>query len=334
MRKNKETEELEIKTPNGIKQEWKVLVILAVFIATLESAARILAPGLDSASKHIFEIPSIVDTMQEVEAEKKILVFGNSLIKHGVEMEQLKKAVGGDPSVFITKVSPVGTTVVDWTYLYKRYFENKDTHPNVIFVGFVRHHVADPAQAYPIRNRRLGRHFLAQEDQWQFWENELPDLHDRVQTSISHYSALFGDQPEHQYWLYREIIPHYGNGLGLNKEWIEQWQEDRADKAKKEKTVKSEGEAVTFHRVERFLNLMQQHQVKVYFIPMPQPEFYELDSKLSETVTRHGGVWLDARNVCLGEDQYSDGYHLGEKGKPVFTDWLAEEIKAELKAHY
>lgn len=317
------TNEAIEKKPNSFKAECGVILVVVCFIFILESVARYLAPNLDSASEHIFEIPSIVDSIEIANEENKVLIFGNSLMKHGIDMDLLRAEVGNEDSIFIAKVAPVGTSIVDWTYLYKRYFENSETHPDKIFVGFVGHHVADPAQAYPIRNRRLGRHFLAQEDQWEFGKDELPEIHDRMQTGISHYSALFGDQPEHQYWLYRAIIPHYGSGLSLNKNWVEQWQKQRADL----ESLKFEEQGVNFHRVERFLTLMRKHQVQVCFIPMPQPDFYELDENLQKIVISNGAIWLDARNVCIGDEYYSDGYHLGELGKPIFSQWLAKNIK-------
>lgn len=313
-------------TTKGIHTEWKVLAVVISFVLILEVVSRIIAPGFDSASEYIFEFPEIVESIGAEPKEKcSVMLFGNSLIKRGVNIDQLQEALPANNNIAVAKVAPVGTTIVDWTYLYKRYFENENTHPDIVFVGFVRHHIADAADAYPIRNRRLGRHFLAQEDQAHLWEHELPDFHDKIQTSLSHYSSLLGDQPEHQYLLFRVMIPHYGEGLSLNNDWVDEWKRKRTKKLAE--LSDKQLPPVTYKRLERFLDLMNSHGVKVCMIPMPQPEVYEIDNDVISLLESKGGTWLDARKVCLGQEYFSDGYHLGEKGIPIFTEWLSKEIE-------
>jgi len=310
------------KRAPGIYVEWKVLAVVALFVILLEIVARYVAPSLDSAAEHIHEFPNLVEEVEMNNSkEETLLILGNSLMAHGLDEELLQAQ---SSAYAVTKVAPVGTTIVDWTFLYKRYFENEEIHPNKIVVGFVRHHIADKAHAYPNRNRRLGRHFLAWEDQPLAWETEFPDMHDAVQTSLSHYSAIMGDQPEHSLLLSQAIIPYYSSGLSLNNDWVNAWNEKR-----RERLAESNPQKVpeaTYERLQRFIDMMKLHDIEVFFVPMPQPTFYKLDQKILDTINSNGMEWLDARKLCLDEKYFSDGYHLGEKGKEKFTNWLSKEL--------
>ena len=307
----------------GIDVEWKVLSVMATFVILLEIVARQVAPTLDSAAEHIHEFPKLV---KEVETNSKqattLLVLGNSLMRDGLDKQSLQSQLTSN--IEVTKITPVGTTVVDWTFFYKRYFENVKTHPDKIIVGFVRHHIADKAHAYPNRNRRLGRHFLAWEDQPLAWQTEFPNTHDKIQTSLSHYSAIIGDQPEHSLLLFQAIIPNYSSGLSLNNDWVNTWKKKKRELIEDsdyKKTLEP-----TYKRLQRFIDLMKSHDVEVYFVPMPQPTFYELNQKIIDIVRSNGMNWLDARNLCLDEEYFSDGYHLNKNGQETFTNWLSEQF--------
>jgi len=311
------------KRAPGLKVEWKVLTVMALFVILLEIKARQMAPTIDSAAEHIHEFPHLVNEVQaNNSAGESLVILGNSLMRNGLDEELLQSKML--PGVEVTKVTPVGTTIVDWTFLYKRYFENVEIHPDKIVVGFVRHHIADKAHAYPNRNRRLGRHFLAWEDQPLAWETEFPATHDRVQTSLSHYSAMMGDQPEHSLLLMQEIIPNYSSGLSINNDWVNAWKQKRREQAELRNPKKAA--VPTYVRLQRFIDLMKAHHVEVSFVPMPQPTFYELDQEIIDIVKSSGMQWLDARKLCLDDAYFSDGYHLGDKGKEKFTHWLSQHL--------
>jgi len=313
------------KRAPGFKTEWKVILVLALFVTFLEVVSRVIAPTLDSAAEHIHEFPELVEEVKVNSNDSKtLLLFGNSLMKHGLDEERLQATI--QSGIAVTKVTPVGTTIVDWTFLYKRYFENKQVHPDIIVVGFVRHHIADKAHAYPNRNRRLGRHFLAWEDQPLAWKTEFPNAHDAIQTGLSHFSAVLGDQPEHSLFLLQTTIPYYSEGLSLNNDWVNAWRERKQEAIAGE--FPQQADKATYVRLQRFIDLMKSHKIKVCFVPVPQPTYYELDQEIIDTVSSNGMYWLDARELCIGEEYFSDGYHLGEIGKKKFTNWMSEQIRS------
>lgn len=306
------------------RQEMRVVAVVVAFVIILEVVARVIAPALDYDRKHIHDFPQIVSEMPEKSADSlSVLFYGNSLMRFGVDETLIASELnkdGGTP-VAVTKVTPVGTAIIDWLYLYERYFVSKNRHPDVIVLGFVKHHVSDEE---PIKLRRLARHFVSTQALPMLWRKDLQDRHMQVQSVLCHSSALMGDQPEHQLGILYSVIPEYKNGLNQNNDWIRQAAEDRAHASNAGQAPKKE----SFERVQRFIDQAKEQGIEVWFVPMPQPEFYELAPELRQMIEKNGMKWLDARKIPgMDEKDFSDGYHLGESGKKKLTLWLAATLQ-------
>ena len=107
----------------------------------------------------------------------------------------------------------------------------------------------------------------------------------------------------------------YRLGLRINQDWV----------------TGEVGEPVatssSYERMERFIELVKSREVKLWLIPMPQPEHWEIDSQLLKLIDENELGLLDARSIPgMTEDDFSDGYHLGESGAEKFTRWFAGEI--------
>lgn len=306
------------------RQEMRVVAVVVVFVVVLEVVARVIAPILDYDREHIHAFPKMVSEMPaQSDDSLSVLFYGNSLMRFGVDEVLLASELDkdGDDPVVVTKVTPVGTAILDWLYLYDRYFTKATRHPDVIVVGFVKHHVSDEE---PIKLRRLARHFVSTQALPQLWHHDLKDMHMKAQSVLCHGSALMGDQPEHQLGILYAAIPEYKNGLNQNNDWIRQAAERRAE----ETAVGKQPKTATFQRVQRFIDQAKANGVEVWFVPMPQPEFYELDPELRQLVEKNGMRWLDARQIPgMKEDDFSDGYHLGDSGMKKLTLWMADILK-------
>jgi len=309
-------------------KELRVVAVVVIFVLFLEGLARYLAPTLDYDREHIYDFPRLVDELPEKrEGEDRILFYGNSLMLHGYDENLVRKVLSRSDEVSMTRVTPVGTAILDWLYLYSQYFEQEEKHPDLIIVGFVRHHVSDREK---IKLRRLARHFVSIQDLPKLWEGDLPETHDRVQSIFANVSALVGDQPEHQLGILSTLVPEYQNGLNQNNRWIRSAAERSATLDARQ--LGNTGEDVEdFERVKRFIMMAKRNGVEVWFVPMPQPEFYELPKKLREVIEGEGMVWMDARQIKgMNEDDFSDGYHLGETGAEKFSTWLGEMLNEKL----
>ena len=83
--------------------------------------------------------------------------------------------------------------------------------------------------------------------------------------------------------------------------------------------------------MERLIETCKKHDVEIWFVPMPQPEVWELHPDAVALAEKHGMKILDARQIPgMQEDDFSDGYHLGESGSEKFSHWMAEQLKNHL----
>lgn len=313
-------------------KEMRVVGAVVTFIIVLEIIARIIAPDLDYDRKNIHAYPdTITDLGQRAEksGNPRVVFFGNSLMMHGLDeniYHEEMESVGG-PKFETTKITPVGTAMLDWVYLYRRYFESEESHPDIIVVGFVRHHIHDQEA---IKLRRLSRHFVARRDLPVLWQTDLENFHQVTQSSLCNISALEGDQPEHQLGILYSSVWDYQRGVKKNNRLVAADKERKAAIIAKASGNTPTGEPEeTYGRMERFIKQCQAHDVKIIFVPMPQPHVWNFNPKALELANQYGANTLDARKIeGMTNEDFSDGYHLGETGNEKFSRWLARKMNA------
>jgi len=293
----------------SLRQELKVLVVLVCFLVGLELIARMVSESLDDDRAHIAQFDELVGEL----GEKRGAVLGNSLLLHGLNLEQFAHE---SPDFSTIRVTPVSSAVLDWGHLYERYFLKGEEVPEHLFVGFVAHHVDD---SEPAKLRRLSRHFVSTGSLSQLWERERFDTHQRVQSGLSHVSALIGDQPAHRERVLDYFIDWYRLGLRTNQDWVT---------GEVESSVERQS---SFERMTRFIDMVQAGGTRLWIIPLSQPEYWELNSGLLELIEKKGVGLMDARSIPgMTADDFSDGYHLGESGAEKFTKWFAKEISEKI----
>ena len=293
----------------NFREELKTLVVLVCFLAGLELIARMVSESLDDDRAHIAQLDELVGEL----GEKKGAVLGNSLLLHGLNLEQFAQE---SPDFSTIRVTPVSSAVLDWGHLYERYFLKGEALPEHLFVGFVAHHVDD---SEPAKLRRLSRHFVSTGSLSQLWERERFDFHQRVQSGLSHVSALIGDQPAHRERVLDYFIDWYRLGLRTNQDWVT---------GEVESSVERQS---SFERMTRFIDMVQAGGTRLWIIPLSQPEYWELNSGLLELIEKKGVGLMDARSIPgMTADDFSDGYHLGESGAEKFTKWFAKEISEKI----
>lgn len=301
-----------ISSSSRLQDELKVIATVLIVVVIWEITARILSGNLDSDRQHIHQFPKLSKEIQ-VSQHPTVLFLGNSLTLRGVNIsivcEELKKTKVSERCF---KIVPTSTAIIDWFYLYKRYFEEVQQHPDVVVIGFVAHHVPDVES---IKIPRLGKHFLSARCLPELLSEDLKDFDDRFKAVICFISYGFGDQPEHKYYLLNAFIPDFRYGTRRATHSIEANLEKKASPTK------------TYHRLERMAILLRHNNVHGIFIAMPKPYVWDLDPKIAETVCAAGMTFIDARNIdTMTEDDYADGYHLGEKGAEKYSRFVAAKI--------
>ncbi|MGB1260924.1 MAG: hypothetical protein ACPG6P_12830, partial [Akkermansiaceae bacterium] len=283
----------------SFRQEMRVVIAVVLFVLVLEGIARYIAPTLDYDRENIHEFPQVIHDLEE-QAESsgrpRIVFFGNSLMMHGLDQEIVKTQLG-ETKIESAKITPVGTAMLDWVYLYERYFETEGSHPDVLVVGFVAHHIHDQEG---IKLRRLARHFVRKQDLMDLWDFEKMGLHQMSQSVLCNISALEGDQPEHQLGILHTMVADYQNGVNRNNKLVaaanKRKAEARAARAaqsaspeKKDADEKKE----TYRRLTRFIEQCQEHGVELWFVPMPQPEVWDFNPAAESLMKSYGAKVLD-----------------------------------------
>jgi hypothetical protein len=300
-------------------------VVLAV--VALEIASRIMAPHLDYDRTHIHDFPEIVGELEKA-AHPQILIYGNSLVMHGIDEELLRKELAAATSgpCSIAKIAPVGTAVRDWVYLYDTYFTAQDTHPDAVVIGFVAHHLPDDGE---LKIRRLARHFCSSENLWSCLRDETTNFEDRALGALSHVSAVFGDQQELQWGSIHWCVPEFSEGVRKINHFLDD-KAARDAKAAAAASPAAEPKPKTYEQLAALLEVFHRHEVRAYFVPMPQPETWLLDPALIETIEAGGATLLDARQIAgITPEDFSDGYHLGPTGTKKLTRFLAKALAGE-----
>ncbi len=300
-----------------------MLLAVAAFLCLLEVGARFAAPYLDRDRGHIHDFPRIAEELNQGE-HPQILFLGNSLTLHGLDKEIVKTELIelGINQPTIDWTVPVGTDVTDWIYIFEQYFEEENEIPDVIIVGFVRHHARDHKPTK--RLRRLGRHFLSFADIKECFEYDVLTFEDRAEVLLSNMSSVYGDQPNYRETVLGELLPGFWGAEKRFNHSMEQRQE-----------AMSQGKDApqpTFTRISRLAQKFKKSGCQGIFVAMPLPEPWDTDPEVEAAVKSKGMAYVDARNLeGLTAEDFPDGYHMGERAKELYSHFIAKEIANQLR---
>jgi len=303
-----------------------VLAAVAVVVAIFECGARIAASGLDYDRAHIAKFPEISKRLDESPGPR-ILFLGNSLMRHGVVLDEVRAELRrlGVERFTVERVVPVGTDVTDWLYIYKRFFINSDRTPDIVVLGFVRHHTVDLKP--PKRLRRLGRHFLDLRDAPECFAHDVRGFDDQAALLASRYWATFGDQ-----LIYRErtlyaLLPGFQSSEKRLNRILTRRKEAAAARNSRP------APEPTFERLDRLAELLKDSGADGIFAAMPLPHIWAPYPQVQKTVESRGMTYVDARKIDgVGPDDFPDGYHMGENAKIVYSRFIAARLAERIAA--
>lgn len=305
------------------KSEWKVLVAVATFLLVLEVGARFAAPFLDRDRGHIHDFPAIADELSRGEYPR-ILFLGNSLTLHGLDKDMVRDDLieAGFAQPTIGWTVPVGTDATDWIYLFDQYFKDENQIPDIVIVGYVRHHVRDHKPTK--RLRRLGRHFLSLSDMKECFDHDVVTFEARAEVLLSNVSSLYGDQPNYRETALGELLPGFWGAEKRFNRSLEQRQEALSQG--------KDAPAPTFTRISRLSQKLKESGCLGIFVAMPLPEPWDTDPEVEAAVKASGMAYVDARAIeGLTAKDFPDGYHMGERAKEFYSHFIAKRIAEQLE---
>ncbi len=334
----------------------KVIAAVLVLLAGWETVCRLAGPNLDYDRRHIHAFPDIISRLDAGEGPR-VLLLGNSLMMHGTKTETVRTELEAlrCRGMSVERITPVGTTVLDWHYLLQRYAGDGDG-PELIVVGFGPSHLDDNNTK---RLPRLARHFTAWRSMYELFAHDITGFDDRCQIVLARSLAMFGDQLLWQEMVGNYMTPDFQEGTRQINRTLDQQERARAGEAGSADDAPQP--APQHNRVRRMIRLLRGRGSRVVFVAFPA-DGYELPAGIAEAIEAEGARFIDARGqltddaddadgyhpsattfrkhlTSIGapglftrESDYRDGYHLSETSAEVFSKYIASLVRDELAA--
>jgi hypothetical protein len=287
--------------------------ILLLFIC--EGVVRFVEGSLSKDIRHIREIPTIVERLQNTQSSR-VLFLGNSLTRAGVDLETLRQAIQAPAGKALTleSIYPDDTTICDWYYVYRTFLVNRRVNPDLVVVGYALDHLEDHA---PLHMGRLGGYFGGWAALPEAFRYDIPEVGDRVQYALSSTSRLFADQERIRDRLLDFVVPNYRESAqALNSAALQSTRN------------RQERNQPTYQRLQRFIRLLQTNGTKLILVAMPLPSSYSIPDALTATVAAEGASLLDLRHVeGLAKEDFPDHYHLSPKGAQIYSSALSTRLR-------
>ncbi|MCW0217149.1 MAG: hypothetical protein OJI67_02390 [Prosthecobacter sp.] len=298
--------------------ETKVLLVLACVLGVLELGARVFEGKLSKDVNHIRSFPSVAATLKAAPKERlKVLIIGNSLSRDGLDKKLLKTELAklSGREVELAAMHPDASNISQWYYGYRRYFDQTDSIPDLIFLGTGRSHLLDA----PAESDRLSAFYVSLSDLPQLLKEQAGDVEAISKAILARTSLLFAHRARVQPLLFYNLVPGYTETtqtIAVRREPLKVEAESAL--------VPASEHCVTFEELLKTVHA-KKSQVMVVAIPMTEP--YVLPPCVLESARKENAPVLDAGAAMrFDASHFPDGYHLDASGAAEFTEKLLEVI--------
>jgi hypothetical protein len=287
-----------------------LLAGLVIICAGLEfSSPRILA-RLSRIQRRINgEMANAMQIAPTKDGHPTLLIVGNSLLNEGVQIDALRNDVAGDYAV--SRLVIEQTHYLDWYFGLRRLLD-EGSHPSVIILTL------DPAQL--ASTFTLGEAFARRQMSLRDFPLVIRETNlDRTTAStyfFAHFSNWLGDKGFIRQAVTILLVPHF-------RELGGRIADHGAHITEREQLV-----GAAQRRLPELAALAREHGVQIVVLfPPALKENYSLDIQ-QVGASLDVPVWVPSLPGEFSRDLYMDGYHLNAKGAQIFTERLAQQIRA------
>ena len=261
----------------------------------------------ESLSKDIAHINSINEIAED---RNDIIFLGNSLTRHGIDKNQIRKSLSN--SSHIGYIYPDDTSIIEWYYIFKSYFVDKNNVPNDIVILFAN-------------------------DQLRSSEIEFEEIQ-----RISKYVPLFrsGFVLNREDLSLSEVIDFYlckafstyANRERLSKRVLDLLPKYRQLIRSINNNLPSQQKAIEDADYSHFSDIIQLADsvgCKIWFCAMPVQKRYMIkDEIISIIMNSKYSRLYDLRDPDkYGDIHFLDGYHLNQYGSTIFTTNIIDNLQ-------
>jgi hypothetical protein len=300
------------------RNEWKVLLVLALSFLLMEALARCFAGSLSVDLRNILATRQTATRISRAPDEMRtVLVVGNSLARCGVDLDLLsqdtvwprdEKGHGVDAELF----TPDGTSVVYWDWGLKRYFANTGAHPDVILLLTGRVHLLD----LPAPPETLGAYYVGTPDLGGAIKS-MQGSEDSMRLLLGATSHLLANRERVRTRIGYSYLP------GFEIAWA-------TLTAKSYAGVEATGwqpQTASTESLERLIATAREMGSELHVISVPMPEPYQLPEPVlrlleKSEIPHHNLSSLPGIDAA----RFPDGYHLDESGARIFTQAILRTL--------
>lgn len=250
---------------------------------------------------------------------QRVLVLGNSLVRDDVNTQVLEeelRAQGAGP-IRVERVYLQNTLVSDWYYAFKSHFVDTGRLPDTLIICYANNHLQD----YAIQRPFVARYYSTARNIPEIFRDDVQDFDGRVEFLLAAGSASFTHRTGVQRRVLDLLIPHYRESAVRINDFL------NAMTSKKLARYQP-----TYRRLERLIQMAQNHGVRVIIVALPVKNSYTIAPEIKNIAERNGVTLLDARFVeGLSEENYNDGMHLNSDGSNILSRSLARRLAEYLK---
>jgi hypothetical protein len=299
-----------------------VLAAVAVLLLIVEAAVRLLGGRFSLELQYIQAIDSDSRLMRDANA-LRVVVLGNSLTRAGFDLPaaQAQMRAEGYPPPHVQVVALSGTNMPMWLRIYERWFEETGRKPDVVILQARGRHLEDDVE---VGLGRLGYHCRLKDLAGALCEY-CKSFDDQAEFLQSYVFASFANRQRARDLVLRAILPHYVDGMDLVRQRVlAQGKSGGGGEGAEGVGVSA---SPSFRKFTELASRLQADGVKFILVSMPTRSGSPLDDAVPPILRQHGGYWLDCRKIeGLDMSKYSDGTHLNEDGRGIFSKEFGHRI--------
>lgn len=305
--------------PKPQRREWKVLLVLALFLLVMETLVRCFAGKLSLDVRNTIETPKIAGRFASTpDDEQTVLVVGNSLARCGLDTSQLGRNTGWthdqDERIISTEFfAPDASSVVQWNWGIRRYFANARSHPDIILLFTGRNHLLD----LPTSPETLGAYYVGTSDLGEALKS-MQSSEQAIDLMVGASSHLFANR----YRIRPRICYPYLPGFKIA--WPALTEVRDTNTGASDQSSPSPGTK----SLERLIKTVHEMGSELHVISVPMPEPYALPQPVLRLLEEANIPYHNLSTVPGIEiSNFPDGYHLDKSGASIFTKALLATFK-------
>ena len=279
-----------------------LLCLVAAFVICVEGVTRF---GYGRVSRIRRRVESEHARALAARGAGSILIVGNSLLREGVDVDQLSKQLA--PGLAPQRFAVDSTTYEDWNFGLRHLFRNGSRPGAVMLVMSPRHWTTSGTRGDAFAGLMLDRRDLPElAEETKLGRTEASNL------LFSTFSSYYANRADLRKWLMGLAIP------GMQK------LSARLVPPRPAMPPAHEAEALVASRLRALAELCREYGAKFVAVVPPTNSGQDVVDSIVRAGEKAGvDVLAPLPESRFTAADYSDGFHLNEAGRAVFTQALA-----------